>query len=80
MTEKMTRTEAVDVLRHVLSAVYDTIAESGENGAPGGSLYAALMSHGVSYDTFNSIMAALIARGLVTKRGDCYFVPPKYVD
>ncbi len=53
-------------------AIVETIAEC-STGAPGGTLYAALMSHGCSYEQFEQIMSALVATRRVEKRGQLYF-------
>ncbi len=56
----------------IVSAITETIKEAGELGAPGGVMYAALMSQGCTLNQFESIMGALVRMGRVTKDGDCY--------
>ena len=56
----------------IVSAITETIKEAGELGAPGGVLYAALMSQGCTLNQFESIIGALVRLGRITKDGDCY--------
>lgn len=69
----MNREQAVQILRLVTNAILETIQETGDHGAPGGILYAALMHHGMSLEYFQEIMAALVQSGKVIKRGELYF-------
>lgn len=59
--------------QQIVKAVYDTIKETGEDGAPGGVLYAALMNIGVDYDGYNLIMGTMVEQGLVMKQGELYY-------
>lgn len=61
-------------LRAIVAAVVDAIAAAGPLGAPGGTLYAALMAHGCTLSQFESLMAALVRAGKVTRSGDLYRV------
>ena len=58
----------------VCEAIIDAVAGAGEQGAPGGILYAALMQHGFSFQQFETIMGTLVRIGELEKRGQCYFV------
>lgn len=58
----------------VVVAVVDAIKAAGPSGAPGGTLYAALMTQGCTLGQFESLMAALVSTGRVQKRGELYFV------
>ena len=69
----MTKTEAQTAVTQVVKALVDTIAETGDRGAPGGVLYAALMAHGCSYEMFQNLMTLLVQSKKVVRRGDCYF-------
>lgn len=60
------------VIGDVLVAFYETIKESGRDGAPASSLYLAWTHRGGSYGSFQQIMAVLTQTGMVYKRGDCY--------
>jgi hypothetical protein len=68
-------------LVRLCSAVIDCVEEIGDNdgiGAPGGHLYASLMSVlGCSYEQFEQIMTLCVASGRVAKRGHCYFPTEK---
>ncbi len=55
------------------SAVYETVAEAGDEGAPGGHIYAALMTAGIDFEEFEAPMRVLVGSKLLRKQGDCYF-------
>ena len=69
-----TSTQINQLLRHVAEAIIETVKETGSMGAPGGSLYAAMMTHGFSLSQFEQIMSGLVNAGMLTKRGQLYFV------
>lgn len=54
-------------------AVADIVQAGGDQGVPGGTLYAALMAHGCTLEQFEGVMRALVATRLVEKRGQLYF-------
>lgn len=54
-------------------AIVDIVRAGGDRGVPGGTLYAALMTHGCTLDQFEGIMRALVATSKVEKRGQLYF-------
>lgn len=56
----------------VLKALADTIKEA-PDGAPLGPMYAAFMSHGMSYDTFMGIIGMMEHTGLIKVRNHCAF-------
>lgn len=58
----------------LLDGVLESVAAAGPLGAPGGVLYAALMVHGLSLGTFESIMGALVRIGKLRKSGELYFL------
>ena len=60
-------------LRIIARAILDTVAETGPLGAPGGHLYAALMTQGCTFDQFTKIMSGLVQAGYLEKRGECYY-------
>jgi hypothetical protein len=64
------------VIKRIAAAIVDTIKETPE-GAPGGILYAACMSFGMSYEAFETLMSALVEVGAVEKRGQLYFATGK---
>lgn len=59
--------------------IAQVIAECGDEGVPGGTLYAALMCHGATWDKFQQVMQAMLKLGLVRKElGDhLYFITEK---
>lgn len=73
----MTPTQTDAVLR-ICDAIVEAVEASNPSiGAPGGHLYAALMSSGCTLHQFNSIMVVLVRAGRLTKRGECYFAVAK---
>lgn len=64
-----------DAFIRIASAIIDTVKEMGEQGAPAGIMYAALMGYGCSLNQFESIMSILVRAGKLTKHGDLYFHP-----
>ena len=66
--------EQITALRAIAKAITETVALAGPLGAPGGHLYAALMSAGCTLNQFEQIMSGLVNAGVLTKRGECYFV------
>ena len=66
--------EQITALRAIAKAITETVALAGPLGAPGGPLYAALMSAGCTLNQFEQIMSGLVNAGVLTKRGECYFV------
>lgn len=63
---------AQNALVLVIKTIIETIQDCGPMGAPGGHLYAGLMSH-MSLDTFESVMALACKTGKITKRGQVYY-------
>lgn len=59
------------LLRKVATAIVETVKES-PMGAPSGHLYAALMSAGFSLESYEQIMAGLVAAKMVRKSGELY--------
>ncbi len=66
--------EQLNNMRAILGAVTDTVQAAGTAGAPGGVLYAALMTGGCSLANFKAIMSALVQTGKITQQGDLYFI------
>ncbi len=61
------------VLGALVDAIVDTIKEAGPMGAPGGVLYAALMTRGFSLEEFEILMRVVVATKRVYKEGQLYF-------
>jgi hypothetical protein len=70
----MTQAEQVKGLRFILDAVVDAVKVAGDLGAPGGTIYAALMASGATLEQYQAIMSALVQAGKLTRSGDLYFV------
>jgi hypothetical protein len=68
----MTRTDDSLVLAQRIAEAVIAVIHETPDGAPGGHLYAALMSY-MTLEQFEAMMAALIFSERVTKRGDCYY-------
>ena len=73
----MTASKLPPTLAQILKALGDAIVEAvsvAPLGAPGGTIYAVLMTHGCTLEVFEQIMDALVASGRLERRGDLYFV------
>ena len=70
-----TAPHAKAVILAVATAVVDTVNEADPTiGAPAGPLYMAMQAGcGITLETFEKLMSALVAAGKLTKRGHCYF-------
>lgn len=69
----MARTmEEIKTVIELLNTIVDVVKASGEHGAPGGVLYASLMS-AMSLDQFELSMSVLVQAGKVKKVGHVYF-------
>ena len=67
-------TDTTTLLRAIARAVIEAVRAGGDHGAPGGTLYAALMTQGCTLEQFEQIMGALCDAGALAKRGHLYFV------
>jgi len=52
----------------LVNAIIETVIEA--KYAPEGPMYAAFMTKGVTLEQFNSLVAAAVATGRITKRGN----------
>lgn len=69
----MTRTaDAVVAVRRIADAIIETVNEVGEQGAPGGHIYAVVMQY-MSLEQFQQLMRLLVEAGRITRRGECYY-------
>jgi len=62
----MTQKQAVVL---VLGTIVEAIREAGAAGVPSGHLYAMLMPLGLSLDTYQTIIGAMVKSGQVTDNG-----------
>lgn len=54
--------------------VLKVVAEGGDLGSPGGTLYASMMTQWKSLQQFQAFMGTLTGRGMLTQMGDCYYI------
>lgn len=64
---------ALDALLAITEGVIDAVRVAGDQGVPGGVLYAALMTTGMTLERFEWLMALLVSSGRLVKRGQLYF-------
>lgn len=57
----------------VINAMLETIKEAGEQGVPLGPMYAAMMSHGMSYDSFMQVISTLERIGKIKVSNNCAY-------
>lgn len=69
--------EQIRTIQRIGLAVLETIQEAGELGAPGGVLYATLMTQGCTLNQFQTLMAPLERQGYVAHEADCYTITPQ---
>jgi hypothetical protein len=62
----------IHALITVSLGVIEAVEAAGEQGAPGGVLYAAMQAHGASLSQFQSLMLTLTNPGYLVLDGDCY--------
>jgi hypothetical protein len=72
-TQKPDAATVVKALLAVADAVVDIVKAGGKLGTPGGTLYAALMTHGCTLEQFEMLMSVLVSSGRLEKRGQLYF-------
>lgn len=74
LNQRLSEARKLQMLRALLDAVVDTVAEAGPQGAPGGILYTALMQHGISFESYTAIMSTLVKQGRLRHSNHCYHV------
>lgn len=67
----------IKALRFVADAVTEAVQAAGPLGAPGGTIYAALMGQGCTLQQYEGIMGGLVRAGLLRRSGDLYFIAQK---
>jgi hypothetical protein len=66
-------TEKERAAAKVLIAIAEAIRDMGDKGAPLGPMYAALMTHGMSYEGFTAAIDALAKAGVIRVSNNCAF-------
>jgi len=66
--------DQIQAAQRIGLVVLETIDGADELGAPGGVLYAGLMTQGCTLNQFQSLMGTLQGRGFVRLEGECYHV------
>lgn len=69
--------DTIFAMKVILDSIVESVQEAGPQGVPGGILYAAMMSHGVTLTQFETIMGALVRAERLTRRGHLYFAEAK---
>ena len=65
--------QQISALRAIGQAIIETVKESDPIiGAPGGILYAALITSGCTLSQFQQIMSGLVRAGYLRQSGECY--------
>jgi hypothetical protein len=65
--------QQIAAIQAIAGIIVDVVKAAGPLGAPGGTIYAALMAHGCSLDQYTQLMAALVGAGKLRKDGQLYF-------
>lgn len=66
MTEKIRPTQkAFNLVNALFDVVEETVAASGGQGCPSGPLYAAMMSHGITFESYSVMLAVMRRRRLI---------------
>ena len=66
----MNSEQAVQAVRQIATIIEETAREAGPLGAPSGLVYAALMGVGITLDTYQAILDAMVQAGRVRLQGD----------
>lgn len=69
----MEREKAMKAIQMIAEAIVEAVKAAGKLGAPAGTIYAALMTYGITLEQFNQFMAALEKVGKVRRKGLLYF-------
>lgn len=76
---RMTPTQ-IRALATVSLGVIEAVEVAGEQGAPGGVLYAAMQAQGASLSQFQGIMRTLVNPGYLVLEDDCYRSTPRTLE
>jgi hypothetical protein len=64
----------VKAVQLVCSAILEAVKAGGDHGAPGGVIYAALMTQGCTLEQYEGLMGALVRAGRLRRSGELYFL------
>lgn len=73
MTDYVPTKKGVDAVIAIADILLEAIKAGGDHGAPGGTLYSAVMGVGIQLHQFEFLMKLLIDSGRVVKRGQHYY-------
>lgn len=65
-------TEQIQAIRAIAKALLETVQEAGEQGAPSGPMYAAVMGK-LSLDQYTRFMDGLVKAGHLRQEGHVYY-------
>jgi hypothetical protein len=65
--------QQIAAIQAIAGIIVDVVKGNGEQGVPAGTIYAALMAHGITLDQFNQLMGAIVGAGKLRKEGHLYF-------
>lgn len=60
-----------------IQALLETVAESGDGGAPSGICFVAMQQHGVDIEAYQGMVDGLVAAGLITCKSHLLRATPK---
>lgn len=67
-----TTTEMIALIK-IMTALTAAVKEAGEQGAPSGPMYAAVMTHGVSLEQYQRMMGVLVNAGILRLSNHVYY-------
>lgn len=70
----MSDSQIQQALNLAVSVIIDTIKDAGPLGAPSGPMYAALSAHGMTLNTYNSIIDALTRVGKIRQENHVLYL------
>ena len=65
-----TNQQVVDAIAKVANIIEETVNESGPMGVPSGLMYAAMMTTGMSLESYQTIINVMVAEGRISQSGD----------
>lgn len=66
------------LIRELMEAIYESVAITGDRGAPAGYVYAALLQMpGMTLEIYQNFENSLVEQGILRKSGQLLFVVPE---